>query len=515
MTLALAMTAVTRRGIAVCVLTLAACALPILMAGCATAARPTADSLVVSAATGVPVPRTYNGEYVFTFHTRWFGSIKGRFTAQPTDEGFQANTRPGVAWSMIGGMESAIGPVVAPYVFPEGMLLLWRSANAVPGGPPAKGQLGPTTIGAFSAKTLMAADATPIELTFEGGKTIAVMTVEPCAAGPMSGTDYPSLARKAKEMMFAKALDPDLLKTKDAEEYFADMEKAASVAQDDVEFLLGVGLSWRKHENVPFAFVFRREDEAARAALFAHVKDGGQASRITFDSESRIATLEPLVFLDDANVDEMFRQALALQPRAIVLDLRSAPGSDVWALRAGAWLLEKPTPVGKFFSGTQRGAALAKAEGAKGKNTTDAVWSGASVSGSMAAPMRAELDRSGGVDITLEPRDSGFGGPVAVLTSGRTSGAAEVLAWTLQREKRATIVGETTARRPTIARTYDLDDTWQIRLATFDFVGPGGERLQKRGVRPDIRVDRDAAPERAFKRLREQLKAAESEKPAT
>jgi C-terminal processing protease CtpA/Prc len=93
-----------------------------------------------------------------------------------------------------------------------------------------------------------------------------------------------------------------------------------------------------------------------------------------------------------------------------------------------------------------------------------------------------------------------------VLTSGRTSGTAEVVAWLLQREKRAAIVGEQTAKRPTISRTYDIDQTWQIRLATYDFAGPKGERLQKRGVRPDVRSKRDDAPKEAVKFLLDQLK---------
>jgi len=462
--------------------------------GCASPARPTADSLTATATSGAE-SRSLNGEYIVTFHTRWFGAIKGRFTAQPTEQGFQANTRPGVAWSMIGGVESAIGPMIAPYVFPQGMLLLWRS-EAATSAAPGKGELGPTTIGAMSAKTLFPMKDAPIELQFEGGKTVAVMTIEPTVAGPMVGTDYAQLASNAKAAMVAHALDPSLLQTDDAKEFFADIDAAAKVAQDDVEFLLGAGLAWRKHDKVPFPFVFRREDEAVRAQVFAGVKDGGQASQVTFNSETGIATLEPLVFLDDANVDEMFTKAMAFNPKAIVLDLRSTPGADLWALRVASWLIDRPVEVGRFFGGARRDAALDKSGS----------WDAPTIAADLALPMRAALDNTGGVQVILQPREQRFAGPVAVLTSARTSGAAEVVAWLLQREKRATIVGEQTAKRPTISRTYDIDPVWQIRLATYDFAGPKGERLQRRGVRPDIRSSRDDAPKQATKRLLEQLK---------
>jgi len=466
----------------------------IVLGACASPARPTANAMAPSE-TRVGEPRVLNGEYVMTFHTRWFGTLKGRFAASPTDAGFQANTRPGVAWSMIGGVESTIGPLLAPYVFPQGMLLLWRSAAATP-DKPGEGELGPTTVGMMSAKTVLPFEAnSPAEVRFEGGKTIAVMTIEPSESGPLTGTDYVALAAKARGVLETHAFDPSVLKTKEAKEYFADLESAAKSAQDDVEFLLGSGLAWRKRENMPFPFVFRRADEAQREKLWANVKDGAQASKVTFDSASRVVTVEPLVFIDDANVDEMFTKAMQFGPAAMVIDLRSTPGADLWALRAAAWVVESPLRVGRYFGGGQREAALKKAS----------TWSPGAVSGSDAAPMRRALDDSGGVDITVLPIADGFRGPVAVVTSSRTSGAAEVLTWALQREKRAIVIGETTAKRPLISRTYDLDETWQIRLATFDFIGPGGERIQKRGVRPDVRVARDGAAKRAVEELKKLL----------
>ncbi len=73
--------------------------------------------------TGPALTLPLNGDYDVTLHTPWVGPVSTHFTAAPTEEGFKANTRPGVAWSMIGGVEGFLGPAFAPFLFPSGMIL--------------------------------------------------------------------------------------------------------------------------------------------------------------------------------------------------------------------------------------------------------------------------------------------------------------------------------------------------------------------------------------------------------
>lgn len=151
--------------------------------------------------------------------------------------------------------------------------------------------------------------------------------------------------------------------------------------------------------------------------------------------------------------------------------------------------------VGRFFGGSRREAALAK----------EGTWDAPTISADLAAPMRATLDNNGGVQVILEPREQRFTGPVAVLTSGRTSGTAEVVAWLLQREKRATIAGEQTAKRPTISRTYDIDPTWQIRLQPTTSPPEGRAASEAAACAPTSAASRDDAPKAAVKVLLDQL----------
>jgi carboxyl-terminal processing protease len=81
-----------------------------------------------------------------------------------------------------------------------------------------------------------------------------------------------------------------------------------------------------------------------------------------------------------------------------------------------------------------------------------------------------------------------YAGRVAVLTGSATGSAAEIFAHVLQYEKRATIVGRRTAGAVIISRTYSLPGGGTLQLPIQDYRGRDGQRLEGRGVTPDVGV---------------------------
>src|SRR4051812_31597978 len=117
-----------------------------------------------------------NGDYDLTIHTPWIGPIQTHITAAPTETGFKANTRPGVAWSMIGGFEGFIGPLFMPFLFPSGMILTWDST--LPSAEkPGEGTIGIGTLPAMRVRTRMTGPDRPIEAVLKDGRTVALLTL--------------------------------------------------------------------------------------------------------------------------------------------------------------------------------------------------------------------------------------------------------------------------------------------------------------------------------------------------
>lgn len=122
---AIACVAATRRAVAC-----AAVAMFLGLSACSS--RPIVHEATLARSAALPL----DGEYEVTIHTPLFGSISGRMLAQASPGGgFHANTRPGVAWSMIGGIQGALGPLVQPDLFPSGTIVTWTADEPRSGGP--------------------------------------------------------------------------------------------------------------------------------------------------------------------------------------------------------------------------------------------------------------------------------------------------------------------------------------------------------------------------------------------
>jgi len=111
---------------------------------------------------------------------------------------------------------------------------------------------------------------------------------------------------------------------------------------------------------------------------------------------------------------------------------------------------------------------------------------------------------------TVMPAANAYGGPLVLLTSARTAGAAEVFAGVVRLAQRAAIVGETTAGAASLTATLELPLGWRLLVPVGADVAPDGAALAPAGIEPDERVresldelrsGHDAALARAFGRL--------------
>ncbi|MEO5957496.1 MAG: S41 family peptidase [Opitutaceae bacterium] len=83
---------------------------------------------------------------------------------------------------------------------------------------------------------------------------------------------------------------------------------------------------------------------------------------------------------------------------------------------------------------------------------------------------------------------SSYDGPLAILTSQATASAAEIFAHVAQYHKRATVVGRRTAGAVLGSFNYRLPDGGYLTIPELDYLGVDGQRLEGRGVTPDIAV---------------------------
>lgn len=470
----------------------------LMAAGCVSPARPREAS---AGEAGTVSVAALNGEYDVEFHSTWFGPIRSRMTAQSLggDAGvasFKANTRPGIAWTLVGGVASTLGPVLTPYLFPQGMLLTWQSTMPTADGRPGEGWIGIARLGPFGARTRMKSPEGPVEVLFTDGRMIAMMTLAKrsgvATPGPLA--DYPALTDSIRRATVSMLFDPAIASSDDLKAYFDEVAEAASVVQDDLEYTFAGGLAWRKRTKLPLPLAYRPVTEESRR-LVRTSESVVEPMRLTVDPLTGIATIEALAFVDVAMIDEVFTKAIAAKPKGIILDLRSCTGFDLTALRAACWLVQGRREAGRFVAATHR-----KADGS-GDARMD-VDSSASVDAAHALLKRS---RAASFGVVGEP--GAYAGPLAVLTLERTRSSAEILAWLLRDRPDTRFFGNATAGRPRIDFVQPLEQGFVIRIPEFDWQSPGGE-LGVCKVVPDERCGAKKAPAIATTWLKSRVVAA-------
>lgn len=427
--------------------------------------------------------RPLSGEYTATIHTTFVGPIRARMVAEPTPDGFKANTPPGAAWALIGGLEKVLGPLFAPYLFPSGMLVTWQSTLPTDSNP-GEGTIGVGSISAFRAATSMPTPDGPIEIRWKDNRLIALMTL--ASTSPSTHfADYPALALAARDALPRHYFDPALARSRAVASYFDDLQSGAAAADDDLEFLFSAAFAARKHiarHGTPLLYPLLTP---GADRLFQGKAQPPRPYRVSADAASGITLLRIDAFVDDATTDAAISEALATKPSALILDLRTCPGIELTAFRAAASFFTSPVEAGAFFGPEDRDRWL-----------QGDVPSAATLEFSVnndSSNASAQLLTLGAARLRVLPRPDAYSGPLVVLTSRRTSSTAEALATLLVRSGRAHSFGEPTAGRPLLSREVELGQDWAMRIAAFDYRPATGERISPRGELPTTRCPREDA----------------------
>ena len=513
----------------------------VLATGCVSPAEPLGDLSSLTLGPGRVDPDVLNGQYVATLHTRWTGPIRTRMTVAPVVRDgaareLKGNTRPGVAWSFVGGIDAVLGTILAPFLFPSGMILTWDTTlptASEPGvGSVGIGSIASTRVATHiaprpasaqaHAEAPLASAARPIELRTREGEVLALVTLEAEDRARESGRApdpalYTQLSRGVRARLADLLWDPAAIEPASVDRYLDDLDRGAAMAQDDAEFAFVAAFSARKNLRGATPLIFPSRRAAGPDSPLAPSDDDTRSKRLGVAAESDggpggpIARLRVDVFDDPATFERDLIALRSTRANAVILNLRYCPGVELSALLAACSFIDKPIDAGTVLSRAGR----AKAD----LNSPDWSCGFALVEVSDERSLqeaRRTLDLTGGVRLRLLPRPDAA--PVvpptrlAVITSRRTANTAEALAFVLQ-SAGAAIVGEPTMGRPLLGREAPLESGWVLRVASAEWFPPSGKSLMRTGVRPDVSCSADHAERAATDLLRDCLSTAPSQSP--
>jgi carboxyl-terminal processing protease len=169
---------------------------------------------------------------------------------------------------------------------------------------------------------------------------------------------------------------------------------------------------------------------------------------------------------DRKAIEDMMRKAS--KARAFILDLRNNGGGLVANLQHLLGLLTPDgTPTGTSVNRMMADRFKTEASGDSNDMVAVAKWNGPSMK-----------TRKGNV----EP----FAGPIAVLINGRSGSASEITAAVLREKRNAILVGRKSAGAVLVSTFMRVDGGFEVQIPISDYVTPGGMRLEKNGLVPDV-----------------------------
>jgi carboxyl-terminal processing protease len=230
-----------------------------------------------------------------------------------------------------------------------------------------------------------------------------------------------------------------------------------------------VEISWRRKDGRKVSSEFRRYLHERELGLRIRRNDG--IAIIEMDGFTREISRKLVAALKEVSRDA----------RGVVLDLRANGGGDAEAMiDVASSFLGAGFNLGRFIDRSARQIPLVTRE-------------------------KSPLIPNRLTKVNL---------PLVVLTSERTSSAAEIFVAELRASKRATVVGTETCGCVLAIRTrHQLPDGGILDISELDYQTASGERLEKNGVEPDTVVsntredlyaNRDRAIELAIRKLKMQ-----------
>jgi C-terminal processing protease CtpA/Prc len=219
------------------------------------------------------------------------------------------------------------------------------------------------------------------------------------------------------------------------------------------------------------------------------VEQGEQAVMSWKPLNEQVAYLNVNTFVTDGSpMEEMISEIGTDHYKHLIIDLRNNGGGSLDApVILGRFLTQQPIDAGVYLTRSwflNRGRSATAEDVQKMPFLQDFTYQGI---GKMFAEQEA-------FRMVLPPHQQPiYKGKVFVLVNENTASACEPLIDLLKKEGIATLVGSSSAGAMLSGKWFQVNENYKVFIPISDYQTADGDRLDKKGVQPDIKVDPNQA----------------------
>ena len=295
--------------------------------------------------------------------------------------------------------------------------------------------------------------------------------------------NYKQLFEDAVSLTETKIFNKEILQAKEWKAFTKEMQQSIPKLQDDLE--------------VVFAFFYRAEklpfSHYALMKPYEENQEKGdnnqQKKHLKLEEKSpKTAYLKIASFSGVAQeVDSIFNIIRQKDYQYLIVDLRNNSGGSIEAGMAFATnIIEKETFGGVFL--TQKWF-----NNHKELPTPDNYKNLPHFTEANYYLIIEGIHKTEALCLKIIPKKEVYKGKLYVLTNKRTASTCEPIVYELQKQKRAIIIGETTAGAMLNGEMFNLNKNFKMFIPTADYYTSDGFKIDQKGVKPNIETKSEDA----------------------
>lgn len=292
---------------------------------------------------------------------------------------------------------------------------------------------------------------------------------------PLPLADYRALIRNATDTTKLRIFKREMTTGKAWNTFERRISKRAALAQDDLEMVFSFFYLAGKLPFSHYALIKTVDDTTA---------GGADEANVSFEMrEPGVGYLKVSSFDGTAaEMDNVFEKIFSSKPDYLIIDLRDNGGGTVEAGMELASFIVDSTYYGGVFL-TQKWFATHTAPPPLNDYPKLPLFNASSFE-----LIIKGIHEQEGLCLQVVPAKQHYPGKVYVLTNGNTASTCEPLVHAFRHYKLAVIVGEKTAGAMLNGEFFPLQEGFSLVVPTADYYACDGQRLDHKGVEPNIKI---------------------------
>ena len=311
--------------------------------------------------------------------------------------------------------------------------------------------------------------------TFEGvfsyGGFKFEFTAKKVSSNYNSLKNYDQLYSNIKEILKKNIYNPEILKEKEWKQFLKGINFQKDKTKDDFDFF--------------YSFLFQSKKLKTSHVYLLPKKESKFSSQFKFYEKENASILKFNGFSSN-DVDSINHSLSNIKTQNLIIDLRDCGGGDFSSIILASHFIKEEKLVGyflgnKYYNKTQKlptKEELNQLKPFEGKTVTD---------------LYNAIENEGIVKAVAKPILPFYGGKIWVLTNKNTASACEPLVDFLKVNNLATIIGEKTAGKMLSAKSFSIDENYELYLPIANYYTAQNFWIEQNGVEPNIAVKSENA----------------------